>query len=214
MLARSVTRRAKESAMRRKKPKAYWNRLKELQKCATLSRDELLLAIGAAKGKAGRNAQRLVIPHFPGPGESVSTDTFRFEFDRKKLKATRCYEGQYLLRRNLKGDLGLRPIFHQLDERIETHIFISFLAYCLHVTLEQSNTKAATGLSSRSVLERLSEIQMLDVSIPITDRREIQMSRYTKPGKVHHLLLDQLGFTFPSQPPPEIRKPWRVVETF
>jgi transposase len=232
VLARSLPRRAKESAMRRKKLKAYWNRLKELQKRATLSRDELLLAIGAAKEKAGRNARRLVILHLPGTGEAVNGDTFRFEIDRKKLKVTRRHEGQYLLRsnltgedpaelwrnyinlvrieesfRNLKGDLGLRPVFHQLDNRIEAHVFISFLAYCLHVTLEQYNKKAATGLSSRSVLERLSEIQMLDVSIPITDGREIQMKRYTKPEKVHHLLLDQLGFTFPSQPPPEIRKP-------
>ena len=232
VLARSLPRRAKESAMRRKKLKAYWNRLKELQKRTTLNRDELLLAIGAAKEKAGRNAQRLVILHLPGTGESVNAETFRFEIDRKKLKVTRRHEGQYLLRsnltgedpaelwrnyinlvrieesfRNLKGDLGLRPIFHQLDNRIEAHVFISFLAYCLHVTLEQYNKKAATGLSSRSVLERLSEIQMLDVSIPVTDGREIQMKRYTKPEKVHHLLLDQLGFTLPSQPPPEIRKP-------
>lgn len=239
VLARSLPRRAKERAMRRKKLKAYWARLKELQTRVNLSRDELLLSIGAAKEKAGRNAQRLVILHLPRTGEAVNADTFRFEFDRKKLKAARCHEGQYLLRsnltgedpaelwrnyinlvrieesfRSLKGDLGLRPVFHQLDERIEAHIFISFLAYCLHVTLEQYNKKAATGLSSRSVLERLCEIQMLDVTIPSTDGHEIRMKRYTKPENVHHLLLDQLGFTLPSQPPPEIRKPSHVVETF
>lgn len=89
-----------------------------------------------------------------------------------------------------------------------------FLAYCLHVTLETYNKSAATGLSSRSVLERMSEIQMLDVTIPATDGRELRMRRYTKPEKVHHLLLDQLGFTLPGQPPPEIRIPRPVVETF
>jgi hypothetical protein len=158
---------------------------------------------------------------------------------RKKLKATRRHEGQYLLRSNLagddpaelwrnymnlvrieesfrtlKGDLGLRPVFHQLDGRIEAHVFISFLAYCLHVTLEKYNKKAATGLSSRSVLARMSEIQMLDVTIPATDGREVRMKRYTKPEKIHHLLLDQLGFTLPAQPPPEIRNPTPVVETY
>jgi hypothetical protein len=97
---------------------------------------------------------------------------------------------------------------------ITPDVFISFLAYCLHVTLEKYNKKAATGLSSRSVLERLSEIQMLDVTIPATDGREVRMRRYTKPEKVHHLLLDQLGFTLPAQPPPEIRNPGPVVETF
>ena len=113
--------------------------------------------------------------------------------------------------RTLKSDLGLRPIFHQLDGRIEAHVLISFLAYCLHVTLEKYNKKAATGLSSRSVLERMSEIQMLDVKIPATDGREVRMRRYTKPEKVHQLLLDRLGFTLPGQPPPEIRNPSPVV---
>lgn len=235
VLARSLPRRSKESAMRRKKLKAYWTRLKELQKRDKLTRDELLLAIGAAKQKAGRNAHRLVILHLPAPGKQHS-GTFRFELDRAKLKATRRHEGQYLLRSNLrgtdpaelwrnymnlvrieesfrtlKGDLGLRPVFHQLDERIEAHVFISFLAYCLHVTLEQYNKKAATGLSSRSVLGRMSEIQMLDIIIPATDGRELRMKRYTKPEKVHQLLLGQLGFTLPGQPPPEIRNPMPVV---
>ncbi len=239
VLARSLPRRNKESAMRRKKLKAYWARLKELQKRDKLTRDELLLAIGAAKEKAGRNAHRLVMLHLPGSEEQISADTFRFELNREKLKATRRHEGQYLLRSNLtgenptelwrnyinlvrieesfrtfKGDLGLRPVFHQLDGRIEAHVFISFLAYCLHVTLEQYNKKVATGLSSRSVLERMSEIQMLDVTIPATDGRELRMKRYTKPEKVHQLLLDQLGFTLPAQPPPEIRNPMPVVETF
>ena len=239
VLARSLPRRNKESAMRRKKLKAYWARLKELQKRDKLTRDELLLAIGAAKEKAGRNAHRLVMLHLPGSEEQISADTFRFELNREKLKATRRHEGQYLLRSNLtgenpaelwrnyinlvrieesfrtfKGDLGLRPVFHQLDGRIEAHVFISFLAYCLHVTLEQYNKKVATGLSSRSVLERMSEIQMLDVTIPATDNRELRMKRYTKPEKVHQLLLDQLGFTLPAQPPPEIRNPMPVVETF
>jgi len=239
VLARSLPRRCKESAMRRKKLKAYWARLKELQKRDKLTRDELLLAIGAAKQKAGRNAHRLVILQLPATEEPVSPSTFRFELDRKKLKTTRRHEGQYLLRSNLtgddpadlwrnymnlvrieesfrtlKGDLGLRPIFHQLDDRIEAHILICFLAYCLHVTLEKYNKKAATGLSSRSVLERISEIQMLDVTIPATDGRQVRLKRYTKPEKVHHLLLDQLGFSLPAQPPPEIQNPMSVVETF
>ena len=116
--------------------------------------------------------------------------------------------------RTLKGDLGLRPVFHQLDGRIEAHVFIRFLAYCLHVTLETYNKRAATGLSSRSVLERISEIQMLDVTIPATDGRKLRMKRYTKPEKVHQLLLNQRGFILPEQAPPEIQNPKAVVETF
>lgn len=239
VLARSVPRRAKESSMRRKKLKACWARLKELQRREKLTRDDLLLAIGAAKQKAGRNAHRLVVIDLPGPKEAVNADTFRFRLDVRKLRATRRHEGQYLLRsnltgedpaelwrnyinlvrieesfRNLKGDLGVRPVFHQVDCRIEAHIFISFMAYCLHVTLEQYNKRVATGLSSRGVLERLSEIQMLDVTIPATDGRKLRMRRYTKPEQVHRLLLDRLGFNLPGQPPPEITNTGPVVETF
>jgi transposase len=239
ILARSLPRRAKERAMRQKKLKAYWKRLHELQTRETITRDQLLLAIGAAKQKAGRNAYRLVILHLPSTKDPVDPSTFRIELDRKKLKTTRRHEGQYLLRSNLTGedpaelwrnyinlvrieesfrtmksDLGLRPIHHQLDNRIEAHIFISFIAYCLHITLEKMNKQKATGLSARSVLNRLSEIQMLDVKIPATDGRELKMKRYTKPEKLHHLLLDQLGLTLPVQPPPEITHPVEpVVET-
>jgi transposase len=232
VLARSIPRRAKERAMRQQKLKAYWARLKELQSRAALSRDELLLAIGAAKEKAGRNAHRLVTLHLPATKDPVHPHTFRFELDRKKLRTTRLGEGQYLLRSNLTGedpavlwknymnlvrieesfrtlksDLGLRPFHHQLDDRIEAHIFISFLSYCLYITLEKYNQGKATGLSARSVLARFAEIQMLDVTIPTTDGREIHMKRHTKPGKLHQLLLNQLGLTLPGQPPPEIKTP-------
>ncbi len=244
ILARSLPRRAKERAMRQKKLKAYWARLKELQARKNLTRDDLLIALGAAKQNAGRNAYRHVIIELPEAKQSVNATTFHFYIDKKKLKLTRQHEGQYLLRSNLTGedpailwrnyinlvrieesfrtlksDLGLRPIHHQLDDRIEAHILISFLAYCLHVTLEQYNKRSASGLSARSVLDRLSEIQMLDVHIPATDGRELRMKRYTKPEKVHHLILEQLGFELPAQPPPEIHAPSPgstnpVVETY
>ena len=240
VLARSIPRRAKERAMRQKKLKAYWQRLKDLQSRTSISRDELLIALGAAKQKAGRNAHRLVSLHLPSPKDPVNPDTFRFELDRKKLKTTRLREGQYLLRSNLtdedpailwknymnlvrieesfrtlKSDLGLRPIYHQLDHRIEAHIFISFLSYCLYITLEKYNQAKATGLSARSVLARFAEMQMLDMTIPTTDGREIKMKRYTKPEKLHQLLLTQLNFSLPQQPPPEIKTaPTSVVETY
>jgi len=240
VLARSLPRRAKERAMRQKKLKAYWKRLKELQSRAAIGRDELLIALGAAKQKAGRNAHRLVTLVLPSAKDPVNPETFRFNLDRRKLKQTRLREGQYLLRSNLTGedpavlwknymnlvrieecfrtlksDLGLRPIHHQLDDRIEAHIFISFLSYCLYITLERYNKASATGLSARSVLARFAEIQMLDVTIPTTDGRELHMKRYTRPEKLHHLLLSQLKLTLPDQPPPEIHSPGgRVVETF
>ena len=108
--------------------------------------------------------------------------------------------------RNLKGDLAIRPIHHQREERIEAHIFIAFLAYCLHVTLRQRCKQQATGLTPRSVLEQLKAIQMIDVAIPTVDGRWLKMSRYTQPDKAQQLLLAQLQLVLPPQPPPEITR--------
>ncbi len=106
--------------------------------------------------------------------------------------------------RNLKGDLAIRPIHHQLESRIEAHIFIAFVAYCLHVSLKQRCKATASGLTPRSVLEQLKAIQMIDVRIPTVDGRWLKMPRYTQPDKAQQLLLAQLHLVLPPQPPPEI----------
>ena len=106
--------------------------------------------------------------------------------------------------RNLKGDLAVRPIYHQLESRIEAHIFVAFLAYCFHVTLRQLARSHSPGLTPRSILEQMKAIQMIDVNIPTTDGRQLRMSRYTKPEKPHQLLLSRLKLKLPPQPPPEI----------
>ena len=118
--------------------------------------------------------------------------------------------------RNLKGDLAIRPIYHQIERRIEAHIFVSFLAYCLHVTLRQLAKAYAKGLTPRSIIEQMKVIQMIDVHIPTTDGRELKMSRYTKPDKAQQLLLTRLKFNLPPQPPPEISQGLNtsVVKTF
>jgi hypothetical protein len=154
---------------------------------------------------------------------------FSFALRWDKLREARRREGRYLLRsntperptpqlwqfylqlghveeafRNLKGDLGLRPFFHQDMARIEAHIFIAFLAYCLHVTLGRRLRDLAPGLTSRSVLEKLAAMQMLDVHLPTTDGREVILTRYTQPEPDQRLLLERLKLRLPDQPPPKI----------
>ena len=109
--------------------------------------------------------------------------------------------------KSLKDDLALRPIFHQLEHRIEAHIFISFLAYCLHVTLRRRLRDLAPGLTPRSVLEKFATVQMLDVHLPTTDERTVVLSRYTHPEKDVLLLLQGLKLHLPAQPPPKIVRP-------
>jgi hypothetical protein len=104
----------------------------------------------------------------------------------------------------LKGDLAIRPVFHQDERRIEAHIFIAFLAYCLHVTLGQHLKALAPGLTPRSVLEKFATVQMIDVYVPTTDGRELSLTRYTQPEPELKLLLDKLKLTLPAQAPPKI----------
>jgi len=227
ILARSEGRRKKERAMRRRRLKQLWNRLHELQR-QRLTRDELLLKLGAAKADAGK-AYRLVEVEVPKAEEPVNAETFTFSLRKEKLRAATRAEGDYLLRsnltgkdpailwqryiqlteieaafRNLKSDLAIRPIHHQKDPRIEAHIFAAFLAYCLYVTLQQRLRALAPGLTSRAVIEKMTAIQMIDVHLPTTDGRKLILSRYTQPEPDHQLLLQRLHLTLPAQPPPKI----------
>jgi len=106
--------------------------------------------------------------------------------------------------KNVKGDLAVRPLYHQKDERIEAHIFVTFLAYCLHVTLGRRLKDLAPGLTPRSVLEKLGTMQMIDVHLPTTDGREVILTRYTQPEPEQRLLLERLKLKLPEQPPPKI----------
>jgi hypothetical protein len=91
--------------------------------------------------------------------------------------------------KNLKGDLAIRPVFHQDERRIEAHIFIAFLAYCLQVTLQRRlHALAIPGLTARSAREKFA-VQMIDVHLPTTDGRELQLTRYTQPERELQLLI-------------------------
>lgn len=227
ILARSQGRWQKERAMRRRRLKSLWKRLQELQG-QQLERDQLLLKLGAAKAEAGR-AYGLVEVQVPKPEQPVNAETFTFRWRKDKLRQAMRREGRYLLRSNLpaedparlwqhyvqlteieavfralKSDLAIRPIYHQKDSRIEAHIFVSFLAYCLYITLGQRLRTLAPGLTPRAVLEKMSAIQMVDVWVPTTDGRLLILPRYTQPEKDHQMLLHQLHLQLPSQPSPRI----------
>ena len=225
VLAQSRARIDKERAMRKRQLKWLWARLAKLAHM-DLSRESLLMKLGAARAKAPTAWRLLDIAVDPRKA------TFAYALNRKKLRQARRREGRYLLRtnmrgrdpaelwrfytqlveveaafKNLKDDLQLRPIYHQLEQRIEAHIFVAFLAYCLHVTLRARLRPLAAGLTPRAVLDKLAAIQMLDVHFPTTDGRTLILSRYTEPNSDQKLLLRQLDLTLPLQPPPRITAP-------
>src|SRR5712691_1531617 len=208
--------------MRRRQLKRLWARLKRLSGMR-LKREALLMKLGAARADAPAAWRLIDITLAPKGGH------FSFALNRQKLREVRRREGRYLLRTNLRGqdpadlwlfyiqlveieaafknlkdDLGLRPIYHQLEERIEAHIFVAFIAYCLHVTLRARLKPLAGGLTPRAVLDKLAAIQMLDVHFPTTDGRTLILSRYTELNSDQKLLVKHLKLDLPPQPPPRI----------
>ena len=225
VLAQSDARIGKERGMRRKRLGRYIERLKALQG-QVLTRDRLLMKLGAAKHDAGRAASLVKVSI---PKDASTTASLEFTLDRARLRQVRRREGRYLLRTNLtagepatlwsfyiqlteveqafkeiKHDLAIRPIFHRTEPRIEAHIFVAFMAYCLQVTLKAKLRQLAGGTTPREVIDKFKTMQMVDVQLPTSDGRELTLSRYTQPEAEHRMLLDQLRLSLPGQPPPKI----------
>ena len=181
------------------------------------------MKLGAARSRAP-TAWRLVDIEM-----DKESSMFIYTLNRQKLRRVRRREGRYLLRtnltendpallwqyyiqlvaveeafKNLKGDLAIRPVFHQDARRIEAHIFIAFLAYCLQITLQRRLHALAPGLTTRSAVEKFAAVQMIDVHLPTTDGRELLLTRYTQPEPELKLLIQQLKLQLPPQPPPKI----------
>lgn len=173
---------------------------------------------------------KMISVSIPGEGEDVTLDSFTWHLDWAKIReARRNDEGTYLLRTNLtdcdpktlwkkymiqgeieyafremKHDLDLRPVYHQLDDRIEAHIFTSFMAFCLLTTLRAMAREHAPGLTPRQIITNLKTIKMVDVVMPTTDGRVVTLPRSVEPKEEVALLLNRLGLTLPDQPPPKI----------
>ena len=187
-----------------------------------------MLKLGAAKKDAGR-AWFLVEVDVPNTDEELAAHGLTYRLRRKKLRQVFRREGRYLLRSNMTGEdpgalwrhymqlteieqafkelkhnLAIRPIFHQLEQRIEAHIFVSFIAYCLLVTLKNLARPQAPGLTPRAIVEKFAAIQMVDLHVPTADGRHLVLARHTQPSEDHELLLRQLDLALPKQPAPKL----------
>ena len=222
VFAHSHDRSAKERAMRKRKLKWLWKRLHEIA-AMRQNREQMLMRLGAARAKDKAAWNLLDVQIDP------KAASFTFALNRSKLRHAMRREGRYLLRtnlaetdpavlwryyvqltvvegafKNLKDDLAIRPVYHHLEQRIEAHIFISFLAYCLYITLHKRLQPLASGLTARSALEKFAAVQMLDVIIPTSDGRDLILTRHTEPEPELRLLLKRMHLELPPQPPPRI----------
>ena len=226
VVAKSQGRQLKEIAMRRRRLAKLLRALRKMHR--ETSRDRLLMRVGAARS-AAKSAKSFVTIQLPKVEEEISRQTFRFKLEKDKLRDAELYDGHYLLRSNLsskepqylwelyillveieavfrsfKNDLGIRPIYHQKEPRVDAHIFVCFLAYCLYVTLKHWLKPLASGLTPRQGLEQFAKVQMLDVIFPTTDGRKLVMSRYTQADNALKLLMARMNKEFGQQPPPKL----------
>ena len=230
VLAKSKDRRAKERAMRKYKLRRYLSGLAKLRnRCR--NRDKLIERIGALKQQAGKSHHCVELT-IPPLSAKVTSENFKYSLNRNLYRKMLLRDGMYLLRTNctdtepdliwqryvlltqveaafrtLKSDLAIRPVHHQLEHRVEAHIFIAFMAYCLMVTLRHKLRVYAGGLTAQDVLDKLGSIMMIDVRIPTTDRRMLEMRRYSQPEAEHKIILNILKLNLPKQPPPRIYLP-------
>jgi len=227
VLAKSKDRRAKERAIRKHKLRKYLQGLARLRKNCR-NRDKLLERLGALKQQAGKSVKCVDLT-IPAQGNRVTPENFSYSLNRDTYKKMILRDGMYLLRTNLtetdpnviweryvlltqveaafkslKSDLAVRPVYHQLEHRVEAHIFVAFMSYCLMITLRQKLRYYAPGLTGRDVLDKLSAIMMIDVRIPTTDGRILEMRRYSQPELEHRIILDKLRMNLPKQPPPKV----------
>ena len=223
VLARNQGRQDKENATRRKRLVLLLKKLRAMRRSLP-ARDQLLLRIGAAQKEADR-AFSLVDITLPRAQQEVTRDSFRFKLNKEKLRQIEDRNGEHLKHsdltaedpellwtrfeqltqiesvfRSLKSEMGIRPIYHRLEHRVDAHILVAFLAYCLHVTLKNRLQIHAPGLTPKAMLEKLSAVQMIDVWIPTVDGRWLMLPRYTQPEKSLQVLLDNIHLALPSQP--------------
>jgi hypothetical protein len=233
VVAKSGGRREKENAMRRKKLARFLWTLRSLRRETSRDRLLIRLGAARAKAGRAASLVDIQLPAVQKGTQKkqpkVQPGSFKFRLLKEALKACELYDGHYLLRSNLsdkepewlwklymllveieavfksfKNDLGLRPIYDSVEARVEAHIFVCFLAYCLQVTLRQRLTALAPGLTPRAALETLAGVQMLDLEMPTSDGRWLVMSRYTQPDQAVELLLARLKLQLPEQPPPRL----------
>lgn len=230
VLARSHNRAAKETAIRKRPLVGLQGSLRRL--ALLLSKGRLKSARKADR-RLGRLEERYssVWPYLEHAEIVETSDGLRLQWrwSKERLRHIRLRDGAYLLRSNLepldpdllwrqyiqltdveeafrclKSELSIRPIWHRTQARVEAHIMIAFLGYCLWVLLKQKLKQIAGSLTPARALESLHQILMVEVWFDLRDGRKLCLPRITQPEKEQALILHHLGWSLPEQPPPRV----------
>jgi len=227
VLARSVDRAKKEEAMRWRQIRGLMRDLLKLRrsihKGTLVNPDKVLMRLG-------RLSER-----WPRAWRYVATEwkegKLTWRWDRQALRLAQHRDGAYLLRTNLadhspeglwrmyvqlteveavfralKSELAIRPIWHWVGPRVEAHVMVAFLGYCLWLCLKQQLKAAAPALSPWQLLDQFKRILQVEVWFKLREGGAICLPRITQPESAQAMLLHQMGWALPQQPPPRIYK--------
>jgi transposase len=227
VLARSADRAKKEEAMRRRQVRGLMRDLVRLRRGirhGTLKDEAKILM------RVGRLSER-----WPRAWTYVQVNwearRLSWQWDREALRLAAVRDGAYLLRTNLtdhtpealwkmyvqlteveavframKSDLAVRPIWHWVEQRVEGHVMIAFLGYCLWVCLRQKLKASAPSLTPWQLLDQFGRIVQVEVWFKLRGGGAICLPRITQPDPAQAILLHQLKWNLPEQPPPKIYK--------
>lgn len=229
VVCRSTGRRQKERAMRQRRLRRLVRDLRRLRRRVQkgrLKRRELIQrAIGRLQERHPQGWRWLQWELKDTPAGLA----FDWDWDRMKFRQSVQAEGAYLLRahwnerdpaklwqtymqlteaeaafRTLKSEVKVRPIWHWTAERVEAHVFIAFLGYCLWVCLKKKAERAAPSLTPWQILDQLGRLSLVEVWFELKDGRQLCLPRITQPEPAQALLLAQLNWALPQQPPPRV----------
>ena len=99
--------------------------------------------------------------------------------------------------RLFKSDLGLRPIWHHYEHRVQAHILVCFLALTLQRTLEETLARSGLGRSSRKVIEEFRKVKSMDLILPTTSGKELKMRIVSEPDQSLKILMQHCHLAFP-----------------
>jgi transposase len=225
VLARSVERAKKEEAMRGRQIRGLMRDLvklrRSIRKGTLVDSDKVMLRLGRLSERWPRAWHYMSAEWKEGK--------LSWQWDRQALRLAQHRDGAYLLRTNLsdhspevlwrmyvqlteveavfralKSELAIRPVWHWVGPRVEAHVMVAFLGYCLWVCLKQKLKAAAPGLSPWQVLDQFKRIVQVEVWFKLKAGGAICLPRITQPEPAQAMLLHQMGWSLPEQPPPRI----------
>jgi transposase len=99
-----------------------------------------------------------------------------------------------------KSDLGLRPVFHHTEDRVQAHILVCFLSLVLWRSFEMGMQACGLGSCARQALMEIERIRSMDVVVPVKNGNEMHVRLVSKPDTLAAELLRILGLKLPSRP--------------